>query len=177
MLNTLEHMLVQEFRACQALLNLNQEIRLALIQNKTAEFLPLQSRELALRQDLMVQDHGRQIVVEKLFQLFPLGKAAPATALPAEQTPALEVLLCRLDGETATRCRRLYEGIQILRAQIRTISRVNISLAQLKTENQLRGASAQVAERYSAKRKQAPDANGQLQAAQRPQSNILDLER
>lgn len=135
-LNTLEHMLVQEFRACQALNRLNREMRLAFIQGDGPGAYQLQARELALRQDLMVQEHGRQVVVEKLFQLFP--QAEPASNGSARQAPELEALLDRLDPGTAARFGRLQEGIRILRAQTKTLTCANQKLAQKAPGNGLR---------------------------------------
>ena len=128
-LNTLEHMLVQEFRACQELYRLNRALRLALIQRRRPEIHQLQARELAMRQDLMVQEHGRQVVVEKLFQLFPQEAAPSGTA---------STLQALLDPERAARFERLQEGIQILRAQNKALAGANQALARATQDGGLR---------------------------------------
>lgn len=117
-LNLLESLLVKEFRACQALLQLTQEEREALARGDVLRLLALTEQKEILLDRLSSLANFRQLQVAQLADLAP----------GMSDVPMLRVLKA-LDPDNELHLVNLYEGIQVLKSQVRELALGNRALA------------------------------------------------
>jgi hypothetical protein len=117
-LKALESLLVKEFRTCQALLHLTQEEREALAQGDVLRLLALAERKETLLDRLTTLASACQLQVTELTHL-GLGDEAEAIV------NGLKIL----DLDDDLQLVSLFEGIQVLKSQIRELSLGNRALA------------------------------------------------
>jgi flagellar biosynthesis/type III secretory pathway chaperone len=116
-LKALAGLLVKEFRACQALLNLTQEERQALAQGDVLRLLALAEHKDALLDRLNTLASARQLQIAKLSAL-----------KPNEDRTVIDHLKT-LDPDAELQLATLFEGIQVLKSQVRELALGNRALA------------------------------------------------
>lgn len=117
-LKSLESLLVKEFRACQALLNLTRDECEALAQGDVLRLLALAEHKEVLLDRLNSLANARQL------------QAAQLIGLEREQgDEALARSLEMLDPDGELQLVNLFEGIQVLKGQVRELVRGNRALA------------------------------------------------
>jgi flagellar biosynthesis/type III secretory pathway chaperone len=123
MTNTLEDLLVREFRACQTLLNLTKDERQALAKNDVQALSALVEQKEAWLDELgQVEDQRRMLVQEIARQI--------AGRLPLiSPSPSVAELAAALEPEVGERVNRLRDGISALSGEIRQLSSGNRALA------------------------------------------------
>ena len=115
----LEDLLVQEFRACQTLLSLTKDERLALARSDVEALSALvEQKESMLDELAQIEDH-RRMVVQEIARRLPLPAPNPAVA----------ELAAVLEPELGGRIDRLRNGINTLSSEIRELSSGNRALA------------------------------------------------
>jgi flagellar biosynthesis/type III secretory pathway chaperone len=117
-LKSLESLLVKEFRACQALLNLTQEEREALAQGDVLRLLTLAEHKEILLDQLSSLANARQLLVAQLINLDRSQGDDPLVR-------SLKVL----DLDDELQLASLFEGIQVLKGQVRELVLGNRALA------------------------------------------------
>lgn len=117
-LNSLESLLVKEFRACQALLHLTQEEREALARGDVLRLLALTEQKELLLDRLSGLANARQLQVAQLTDL---------ACWPSDD-PMVGVLKA-LDMDNELHLVNLFEGIQVLKSQVRELVLGNRALA------------------------------------------------
>ncbi len=116
-LKALAGLLVKEFRACQALLNLTQEERQALAQGDVLRLLALAEHKDALLDRLNTLASARQLQIAKL------------SALKSTEDETVIDHLKTLDPDAELQLVTLFEGIQVLKSQVRELALGNRALA------------------------------------------------
>lgn len=116
-LKALAGLLVKEFRACQALLNLTQEERQALAQGDVLRLLALAEHKDALLDRLNTLASARQLQIAKL------------SALKPNEDGTVIDHLKTLDPDAELQLVTLFEGIQVLKSQVRELALGNRALA------------------------------------------------
>ena len=119
MLNTLEDLLVREFRACQTLLTLTKDERQALAKNDVRALSTLVEQKEAWLDELAQIEDRRRMVVQEIARLLPL----------ISPTPSVAELAGALEPEVGGRINRLRDGITALSGEIRELSSGNRALA------------------------------------------------
>jgi flagellar biosynthesis/type III secretory pathway chaperone len=119
LLNTLEDLLVKEFRASQALFNLTRDERSALAGNDVQVLLTLVEHKEALLDEMAQLDDSRRMITQKIQSHLGLDNA----------TPSLQDIISSLDTETGKRLGNLRSGILTLLAKIRELTHGNRALA------------------------------------------------
>lgn len=143
LLNTLEDLLVKEFRACQALYNLEREEQATLLARDIPELAILvKNREVLLIELENLANAQNRIVSELIPQLGLSIQVANTShnTFEAGYTPFfLDQFFAASDPEIARRFERLREGIFILLGKVSELSRCNRTLAAqtLSSDDQL----------------------------------------
>jgi flagellar biosynthesis/type III secretory pathway chaperone len=119
LLNTLEDLLVREFRACQLLYQLSREERVAISNHEIPRMLSLVEDKEAVLDELGRLDDSRRMTCQELGSLLGLAIHAPTVA----------DLLPGLSPENACRMGRLREGILTVMDKVRDLNRGNHALA------------------------------------------------
>jgi flagellar biosynthesis/type III secretory pathway chaperone len=119
LLNTLEDLLVREFRACQVLYDLSREERAAISNHDITRMLCLVEDKEAVLDELSSLDDSRRMTSQEMGSLLGLAVHAPTVA---DLLPALSV-------ENASRIGRLREGILTVMDKVRDLNRGNHALA------------------------------------------------
>lgn len=127
-LRAFEGLLVKEFRACQALLSLTKEERLALSRGDVADLLYLAERKDTLLDRLERLDKTRSTLLHNL-------RETSLTEESQTRVGALAALQMALDPEEASRWVNLQEGTLVLMVQIRELTQGNRALAALASEH------------------------------------------
>jgi flagellar biosynthesis/type III secretory pathway chaperone len=117
-LKSLESLLVKEFRACQALLNLTQDEREALAQGNVLRLLALAEHKEILLDRLSSLANSRQVLVAQLIDL-DRGQG---------DDPIIRSLKV-LDLDDELQLASLFEGIRVLKGQVRELVLGNRALA------------------------------------------------
>jgi flagellar biosynthesis/type III secretory pathway chaperone len=118
-LNTLEGLLVKEFRASQALYRLTRDERLALSDDNIPRLLALAEHKEGLLDNLGQLEDARRAVLQGTSLMLGIA-SGPVT---------FKDLLGVIDQSTANRLFHLHEGILVLTAQVRDMTRGNRALA------------------------------------------------
>ncbi|MCI0521618.1 MAG: flagellar protein FlgN [Chloroflexi bacterium] len=124
LVNTLEDLLVKEFRACQALHTLTVNERQALSKNEIQALANLVEHKEALLDELGQIDDHRRMVAQELAGVFRLASGTPSIAEIAAHLPA----------DIGRRINHLREGIIALTAEMRELTNGNQALAHYALE-------------------------------------------
>lgn len=124
LVNTLEDILVKEFRSCQTLYNLTKDERVALSSNDVSSLLNVVEHKEALLDEMGQLDDARRMTTQEVKIL--LG-------LPT-QSATLNEVISALDADSAGRLIHLRSGILTLMDKIRDLTHGNRALATSATE-------------------------------------------
>jgi len=119
LINDLEELLVQEFRACQTLLDLTRNERQALARNDVDTLTSLVEQKESKLDELAQIEDRRRVAIQTIAQRL---------SLPSPN-PAVSELAAFLDPESGRRIERLRDGISTLSGEIRELSSGNRALA------------------------------------------------
>jgi flagellar biosynthesis/type III secretory pathway chaperone len=123
-LNSLEEVLVKEFRLCQNLHALTRDERVALASNDTTGLLSLVERKEALLDELGQMEDTRRMATQVVSDCLGCTIAPPTVA----------TLIPLLDPEFARRFRHLHDGIMALMNDIRDLTHGNQAMAETALE-------------------------------------------
>lgn len=123
-LTKLEDLLVKEFRACQSLLAVTKDERLALLANNPSKVLTIVERKESVLDEMGQIDDQRRMVVGELASEMELSDPSPSIATLAQQLPE----------EFGGRLNRLRDGILALSGEIQELTRGNHTLATASLE-------------------------------------------
>lgn len=160
-LSLLEQTLVREFRTCQHLLALVKQERTAMITNDSHSLLDLLERKEALLDEIGRLEDQRRMYIQSV---------STALDMPSE-TPTLLQLAERLAPENAIRITNIYQGIETLLGQVRSLNHGNRALA-LSALEWIDAAQAFLLHLYHPQREYAP--SGRLASYGTPATLELD---
>lgn len=118
-INKLEDLLVQEFRACQTLLNLTKDERQALARNDIQGVATLVDQKEAWLDELAQIEEQRRTIVQEIAGMLPLKTSMPT----------ISDLVAALEPSAGNRINRLKDGISALSNEIRELTSGNRALA------------------------------------------------
>lgn len=123
-LNTLEEIMVKEFRVCQTLQSLTKDERVALSSNDASQLLALVEKKEATLDELGQIDEARRMIVQEIGSGLGLPSSSPTVA----------DILRVLDADYARRLKHLHEGIVALMNDVRDLTHGNRTLAKVALE-------------------------------------------
>jgi flagellar biosynthesis/type III secretory pathway chaperone len=127
LINTLEDLMVKEFRVCQNLFSLTRDERSALSNSDVQSLTSLVERKEALLDELGQLDDSKRMTTQEIGTMLGLN-SQPGQSL------TVGGVLTALDSGTADRLGHLRKGILALADQVRDMTRSNHALATIALE-------------------------------------------
>jgi flagellar biosynthesis/type III secretory pathway chaperone len=124
LINTLEDLLVQEFRTCQSIHSLTKEERQALSKQDIQSLVTIVEQKEVMLDELGQIEDRRRMVVQNLSQVIGIKTASPTIAEISK----------RLSDDIGGRISRLREGISAIAEEIKIMSSGNRALAVIALE-------------------------------------------
>ncbi len=122
-LNTLEDVLVKQFRKLQSLISITREERQMLSGGAARDLLDIVEQKESILDELSLLEENRRLITGELCQLVGLAGASTLTEL-----------IPHLETAVGSRLHNLHEGISKLVDQARHLNMGNQALAQARTE-------------------------------------------